>query len=333
MTRTLGLAATALLGTLALAACGNTTQAQPAAEDSRVQVLSSTTVYANLAGEIGGDLVDSVSVIDSPSQDPHSYEATARDKLAVSKAQLVIGNGGGYDQFLDSLAQDLHLPEQSVLRAVDHSPVPAASPEPEHEAHDHEEEHAHAHESEHGHDDHSGHEHANYNEHVWYDLDSMRELVPEIANRLSAIRPENRAAFEANSARLDKELSGLESGVKTLRGEVQGRHFAMTEPVPFHLLEDLGMEDLTPAGFSEAIEGGAEVSPQALKKMTDLLAAGKIDVLAYNTQTASPQTERIRDFALKQNVPVVDFSETLPPNTGYTEWMAGNLKSIETGIK
>ena len=133
MTRTLGLAATALLGTLALAACGNTAQAQPSAEDSRIQVLSSTTVYANLAGEIGGDLVDSGSIIDSPSQDPHSYEATARDKLAVSKAQLVIGNGGGYDQFLDSLTQDLHLPEQAVLRAVDHSPVPAASPEPEHE--------------------------------------------------------------------------------------------------------------------------------------------------------------------------------------------------------
>ncbi len=128
MTRTLGLAATALLGTLALAACGNTAQAQPAAEDSRIQVLSSTTVYANLAGEIGGDLVDSASIIDSPSQDPHSYEATARDKLAVSKAQLVIGNGGGYDQFLDNLTQDLHLPEQAVLHAVDHSPVPAASP-------------------------------------------------------------------------------------------------------------------------------------------------------------------------------------------------------------
>ena len=161
----------------------------------------------------------------------------------------------------------------------------------------------------------------------------MRELVPEIADRLSTIRPENRAAFEANAARLDAELSGLESGIKTLRGETQGRHFAMTEPVPFHLLADLGMEDLTPAGFSEAIEGGAEVSPQALKQMTDLLAAGKIDVLAYNTQTASPQTERIRDFALKQNVPVVDFSETLPANTGYTDWMAGNLQSIENNTK
>ncbi|MFF5792002.1 metal ABC transporter solute-binding protein, Zn/Mn family [Paeniglutamicibacter sp. NPDC012692] len=328
MTRTLGLAATALAGILALAACGNTAQAQSSAEDSRIQVLSSTTVYANLAGEVGGDLVDSTSIIDSPSQDPHSYEATARDKLAVSKAQLVIGNGGGYDQFLDSLAQDLHLPEQSVLHAVDHSPVPAESPD--HEATEHD---AHEHEHEHEDDAHSGHAHANFNEHVWYDLDSMRELVPEIADRLSTIRPESRAAFEANAATLDKELTGLESSAKTLHGEVQGRHFAMTEPVPYHLLEDLGMEDLTPAGFSEAIEGGAEVSPQALKKMTDLLAAGKIDVLAYNTQTASPQTERIRDFAVKQNVPVVDFSETLPPNTRYVDWMAGNLKSIETGIK
>ena len=66
--------------------------------------------------------------------------------------------------------------------------------------------------------------------------------------------------------------------------------------------------------------------------MGDLLEAGSIDVLAYNTQTASPQTERIRDAAVRQHVPVVDFSETLPQDTRYVDWMAGNLRAIEAGL-
>ncbi|MGL3807119.1 metal ABC transporter solute-binding protein, Zn/Mn family [Paeniglutamicibacter sp. R2-26] len=338
MTRTLGLATTALAGILALSACGNGAQAQPAAEPSRVQVLSSTSVYADLAAEVGGDLVDSTAIIDSPSQDPHSYEATARDKLAVSKAQLVIGNGGGYDPFIENLAGETARPGQSVLHAVDHSPIPAETAEHE-DGHDHD--HGHddepaAHEGHEGHDhadeEHAGHEHAGYNEHVWYDLESMQQLVPEIAGNLTAIKPEGRAVFEANAGRLLGELAGLESSAKALRDEARGKHFAMTEPVPYHLLVDLGMQDSTPEGFSEAIEGGSEVSPQALKKMGDLLEAGSIDMLAYNTQTASPQTERIRDAAVRQHVPVVDFSETLPQDTRYVDWMAGNLRAIEAGL-
>ena len=39
---------------------------------------------------------------------------------------------------------------------------------------------------------------------------------------------------------------------------------AVTEPVPVYLLAELGLDDLTPEAFSEAIEEGADVPPLAL---------------------------------------------------------------------
>ena len=90
-----------------LAGCGSSSDsgsdgsasAAPAAA-SKVAVVASTNVYGDIVARIGGDKVSVTSVISDPDQDPHSYEATAQDRLAVSKAKLVIANGGGYDDFL-----------------------------------------------------------------------------------------------------------------------------------------------------------------------------------------------------------------------------------------
>jgi zinc/manganese transport system substrate-binding protein len=333
--RTRTLLPLALAGTLALAACGgNAAGDEPAPGSEKLQVVTSTTVYANLVEKIGGDAVQATALIDSVSQDPHSYEATSRDKLAMSKAQLVVANGGGYDAFMDVLAKDLDLPPTTVISAVDTSPVAdEGESAEEHKEHSGEtaEEHAdHAGETA---EEHAGHDHAAFNEHVWYDLESMRLLSDEIAARLSTLDPAKASTFTANAAELTTEIQGLEAKVATLRGSLEAKHFAMTEPVPFHLLEDLGMEDATPEGLSESIEGGSEVSPQAFNEMGTLFDNGSIDVLAYNTQTESPQTERIRALADAANVEVIDFTETLPPNTDYVSWMDANIRAMEALAK
>ncbi|WP_411731962.1 metal ABC transporter solute-binding protein, Zn/Mn family [Paeniglutamicibacter sp.] len=333
--RTLRLIPLAIAGTLALAACGgNASGQEPAAEQDRLQVVTSTTVYADLVSRIGGDLVEASPVINSVSQDPHSYEATSRDKLALSKAQLVVANGGGYDAFMDVLAKDLKLSESTVINAVDTSPIAAgeehAEEADEHEGHDHAAEEAAAADE---HDDHAGHGHAAFNEHVWYDLESMRLLTDEIAKRLAVLKPEAAATFTSNAAALSTDLKNLEAKVEKLHGSLDGKHFAMTEPVPFHLLEDLGMSDATPEGLSESIEGGGEVSPQAFNEMGKRFDAGDIDVLAYNTQTESPQTESIRKQADAAKVAVIDFTETLPANTDYVSWMDSNIRALESLAK
>jgi zinc/manganese transport system substrate-binding protein len=332
--RTLRLVPLALAGTLALAACGGNASGQDsAAEQDQVQVVTSTTVYADLVSRIGGDLVEANPVINSVSQDPHSYEATSRDKLALSKAQLVVANGGGYDAFMEVLAKDLKLSESTVINAVDTSPIAAGEEHAGESAAEHEE---HAGESAAEHEEHAEeaaaadeHGHAAYNEHVWYDLESMRLLSDEIAKRLAELKPDEAATFTANAAALTSDLENLEARVADLHGSLDGNHFAMTEPVPFHLLEDLGMTDATPEGLSESIEGGGEVSPQAFNEMGKRFESGDIDVLAYNTQTESPQTERIRKQADAANVAVVDFTETLPPNTDYVAWMESNIQAME----
>ncbi|MGJ9402468.1 metal ABC transporter solute-binding protein, Zn/Mn family [Arthrobacter sp. KK5.5] len=317
------------LASLVLAGCAT----EPAEEsaDGTLAVVASTSVYADIARAVGGDGVEVTAIIDKTSQDPHSYEATAQDKLAISKADLVIANGGGYDQFIDVLTKDLDMDENAVVTAVDHA------------------EGAHEGESEAGHDDHAGgdesshseeetpadddgHDHAAGNEHVWYDVHTVAAVAGEIAHRLGESQPENAEDFEANAEDFVASLKPVEDRIASLAEATSGKKFAMTEPVPYYLLLEAGLEDGTPQGFSEAIEQGDDVSPALLRELRDGLADGGYAVLAYNPQTAGPQTESVRSAAESAGVPVVEFTETLPEGTDYVSWMMSNAEALAAAL-
>src|SRR4051794_13438732 len=122
------LAGFAGLGVL-LSACSPTPgSAGGNAGDGVVDVVASTSVYGDIVASIGGDKVRVSSIINRTSQDPHSYEASTQDKLAVSKAELVVENGGGYDAFIDTLAADTGLAQGNIVNAVDVSGLATQNP-------------------------------------------------------------------------------------------------------------------------------------------------------------------------------------------------------------
>lgn len=310
------LAALAGLG-LSLSAC-SPQPSQTTEAGQGINVVASTNVYADIARTIGGDKVKVKAIIDSAGQDPHSYEATAQDRLAVSKAQLVIENGGGYDDFLHTLVESSKLDSASVLTAVEISGL-AHSEEPTAGAS------APASEPSGGHD---GHDHGDFNEHVWYSLPAMERVADAVAGKLTALDPASAAAFSANADTFKSSLTGLRAKVDGLKAAAGNGRVAVTEPVPLYLLADAGLVNATPEQYTAAIEEGSDVPPAVLKQATDLVGSKSVRLLAYNAQTESPQTETLKKAAETAGVPVVDFTETLPEGKTYLQWMADNVNNI-----
>lgn len=309
---------------LLLAACS--TSAPNAAPDSDLSIVATTNVYADIAAQVAGPNVQVTEVITSSAQDPHSYEPTARDKLTISSASLVIANGGGYDPFMDSLVGSLpkdQAEKLDLIHAVDSSPVAhEGESAEEHEAHEGEA----AHDDSDGHD--HGHEHADYNEHIWYDLDSMAALADDIAEHLGKVDEANAANYQANAQKFNE-------GIQKLQGQLgqaglKDKSYMMTEPVPFHLLEDAGMVNKTPAGLSEAIEEGQGIAPLTMKQSEELLDSQGVDMLLYNTQTEGAETQSLRAQAESAKVPVVELSETILDDSSYLEWMASNIDALSS---
>lgn len=299
---------------LLLAGCGSPQPAASPAGNGAVQVVASTNVYGDVVEQIGGDAVDVTSIISRTSQDPHSYEVTAQDKLAVSKAALVVGNGGGYDEFLHSLADQAGLSGDRFIEAVE---VSGLAPE--------EEAGTETEETDAGHH----HDHGEFNEHVWYSFTAMSAVADAVATELGEIKPEDAAAFKANADSFKEKLTGLTGELDGLAAGAAGKGVLMTEPVPFYLLEAAGLKNLTPAEYSAAIEEGNDVPPAVLQEATLLAGSTDIAFLAYNQQTEGPQTQAVKQAAEAAGVPVVDFSETLPEGAGYLAWMTENVKNVK----
>jgi zinc/manganese transport system substrate-binding protein len=279
-------------------------------------VVASTNVYGDIAKTVGGDKVSVTAIINKTSQDPHSYEATAQDRLAVSKADLVVENGGGYDDFFHTLVEDGSIDAQNVLNAVELSGLAHPEEETSGEAAPSEA----AGEDEHG--------HGEFNEHVWYSLAAMGKMADDLASRLGELEPGSAATFTANAGTFKSELDELAGKLGALKTAAAGEKVAVTEPVPLYLLADAGLENATPEDYTAAVEEGSDVPPAVLKAATDLVASKSVRFLAYNAQTEGPQTEALKKAAETAGVPVVDFSETLPEGKTYLQWMTDNVNNV-----
>lgn len=298
----------------------------------KLSVVASTNVYGDLARTIGGEHVDVTSIIDRMAQDPHSYEATARDKLAISQADLLLENGGGYDTFMHTLADETGVDHDYLITAVELSPLSGAEgAEAGHTADaGHTEEGADAAPTEDG--SHADHGHGGFNEHVWYDLPTMAAIADSIAEKLSALDPEQAETFRANAEQFRTGIDGLQSDMDELAATARGEAVAATDPVPLHFFDALGLENKTPASFMEAAEEGNDAAPAALREAEELITGGSVRFVAYNEQTEGPQTQALRKLAEKAGIEVLNFTETLPPEQDYLTWMTENLESVDQAL-
>ncbi len=302
------LVAPGLLGAaILLAGCGGGSERAPEAGEQAagtttgaLSVVASTDVWADVASAVGGEAVEVTSFISDPSQDPHSYEASARDQLAVLDAAVVVENGGGYDDFMERLVSASGT-GATVVDAVEASGLSAPD------------------------DD-------ELNEHVWYDMASVAAVADEVAEALGEADPGAASTFTDNAEAFAQELAGIEASQAAVAQAAGGTEIVVTEPVPLAMTQACGLVDVTPAELSQAVEEGSDVSPAVLADTEALLTQGRVAALVLNAQTSGPETDAVQAAAEVGGVPVVTVTETLPEGEDFVSWMTGNVEAIATAV-
>ncbi|NUU33393.1 zinc ABC transporter substrate-binding protein [Arthrobacter sp. C9C5] len=297
--RTAVIAAAAVL----LAGC-STAGTSPAPVSGTVEVVTSTDVYGDIVHAIGGDKVHVTPIIHTTAQDPHSYQATTQDKLTVSKARLLVENGGGYDDFFRTLAADT-TGDHQLIDVTDLSGLSTQSPT-------------------------AG---TDFNEHLWYNFDTMGAFADTVSKNLAGVDPADTATYTANTDRFKADLGKLKDRAAAVKAHHTGEAVAITEPVPLYLLQAAGLVNKTPAEYSHAIEAGQDVPAAVMKDTLDLISTRSVKFLAYNNQTEGPQTTALKDAATSAGVPVIDFTETLPADQTYLQWMNANVDHIDKALQ
>jgi len=281
---------------VALAGCSGSVGDPPAG----IRVVASTDVYGSLATTIGGAQATVTSIIDDPSKDPHEYQADARTQLAVSRAQVVIENGGGYDDFMDTMLAASGNAQVAVINAVKISGYDSSIP--------------------------------HFNEHVFYDYGTVAKVVDAIVADFRRADPAHAALFADRGAKLQRKIAALEASELNLSAVTTGVGVAITEPLPEYVLAALGMKIVTPIAFSEAVDQGTDVPATVLEQTISTLTSGQAKLLVYNVQTLGSQPDAVLSAAKKAGIPAVPVSETLPPGLDYVTWQRGVLATIAQAL-
>lgn len=178
-----GVARLAALGLLvgliaATAACGRGSVASQAAG---LNVVATTTVFADFVRVIGGDRVSVDSIIPA-GVGPEDYEPKPDDAKRLAAASLIVKNGVGLDDFLNKLL-DLSGRATPLLTLGSGIPTITVDGQP--------------------------------NPHFWLDPTIVRDhYVPAIATQLIALDPAGKSNYEANAAAYARQLDTLDAALK-----------------------------------------------------------------------------------------------------------------------
>jgi len=293
------------------AGCSSTAPGGPANRDrqpaavagpTQLAVVASTNVWGDIAATIGGSKVAVTSLITNPDADPHEYEASTRNQLSIAKAQVVIENGGGYDDFVSRMIKSAGNEKATVLNAVTISGMHATGGQ-------------------------------DLNEHVWYDFPTVERVIDKIENAYASADSADAQVFSRNADALTAKINKLEQREADLKRQYAGDPVSITEPVPLYLLNAAGLTNKTPPAFSAAIEEDSDVSPRLLATTVQLYSRHQVDLLAYNEQTSGPETQKVLTAAKQNHIPVVPVTETLPAGKDYVGWMSDNLDAIGAALK
>jgi zinc/manganese transport system substrate-binding protein len=262
-------------------------------DDGKLRVTASSGVWGGIAKQIGGDHVNVTSILDDPTADPHLYESGAKDASSITRADVVIANGLGYDDFMDKVLETAPNSDRAFVKVSDVLKVEA-----------------------------------NTNPHLWYDIQNIQQVAGAFEAAMSSKDPTNAGEYKKNLSIFVDSLQPLIVQIDAIRAQHPGAAIAETERVAGYLLDAINLRVVSPESFATAIEEGTEPSPSDQTAMRDLITHKKIEALVYNDQAESEATRTLRALAEENGVPVVSVSETPAKDTRYQEWQQGILESL-----
>ncbi|MEN8243028.1 MAG: metal ABC transporter substrate-binding protein [Chloroflexota bacterium] len=143
-------------------------------------VLATTTIVGDVASQIGGELME-VRVLLPPDVDPHSFQPTPQDLVAIEQAELVLTNGFGLEEFLGEMIEDTASADKIVEVSLGVSPIYFGENADKH----------------------------GVDPHVWMSPLNVVVWVENIASALAELDPVHTAEYQANAQAYQEELEDL----------------------------------------------------------------------------------------------------------------------------
>lgn len=321
--------AAVLLGVMLIAQLiitGCSAQSNAISED-KMNVYTSFYPLYDFAARIGGEHVQVTSLVPA-GVDPHDWSPKSQDIIQLSKAQLFIHNGAGFDDWwVEDLLASLGESKPKVVTASEGIElIPADGEGAGHDHGSEEDEHLHGNEL-------NEHDHGDYDPHVWLSpLNAMR-MAENILGGLIAVDPEHEADYRANFEQFSEELKALHEEYMAVVEQAGRREFVTSHQAFAYLARDYGLTQLSIMGLSTE----AEPTSQDMMKIMALIREHGVRYILYE-ELSSPKIAKTLAEDLGIEMLPLNPIEGLTPEQeaageNYVSLMRHNLRSLELALQ
>lgn len=259
-----------------LAGCAAPAADKNAAED-KINVVATTTMLADLSETIGGERV-AVNGLMGPGIDPHLYQASAGDVTLMQKADVVVYNGLHLEGKMGEIFENLSGQGAAVIcieAGLDASKLLAWEEDS-----------------------------AIHDPHIWFDVSLWQAAARTVAEGLSQVDPDGKAAYQANLSAYLKELDETDTYICSRAAELpEAQRVLITAHDAFQY-------------FGKAY--GFEV--HGLQGISTESEAGTADV------------RELADFIVERRIKAIFVESSVPPKTIEALQAAVRAKGFEVAI-
>jgi zinc/manganese transport system substrate-binding protein len=176
------------------------------AQAAAIKIVAAENVYGDIAIQIGGADVAVTSILTSPTQDPHEFEASVATARAIADARVVIYNGADYDPWAVKL---LSASKSSSRVTIEVAALTGRK--------------------------------AGANPHLWYDVAAVSALATTLAAKLAQLDPAHRADYAERVAAFETSMAPLRERIAAMRKRYAGTPVTATEPLFDYMAASLGL--------------------------------------------------------------------------------------------
>jgi ABC-type Zn uptake system ZnuABC Zn-binding protein ZnuA len=248
----------ACLAALVLAAAGcSGADGAGSGDGGRLRVVATTTQVADLAANVGGDRVQVTSLL-KPGVDAHDYEPSPADLDAIARADVVLENGVGLEEWLDDTIQASGFDGPVVdtsqgvrLRMVGGEPDP----------------------------------------HIWQNPRNAQVMAANIERGLARVEPAAAGAFQANLAAYTRQLQALDAEIQRQIDSLANRKLVTNHDAFAYYLDRYGLELV--GSVIPSFDSAAELSGRDLRDLVAKVRATGVRAIFSETTLPPRAAEAI----------------------------------------
>ena len=289
--------AAALLAMLALAACSESEK------PTRLKVVTTFTVIADMAANVAGDAAD-VESITKPNAEIHNYQPTPGDMIRAQGAGLILWNGLNLELWFEKFFQNLSdVPGAVVSEGVE--PMGIAE----------------------------GPYTGKSNPHAWMSPEAALVYVENIRKALAERDPANAETYAKNAAAYAEKIRATVQPIRDRLAAIpEERRWLVTSEGAFsYLARDFGLKEL----YLWPINADQQGTPQQVRKVIDAVRANNIPaVFSESTVSPDPAQQVARETGAKYGgVLYVDsLSDAGGPVPTYLDLLRVTTETIARGL-